>query len=993
MTGKGEVIVVDIPDGANYQAQFAEGNSRTTAPTTGWVDAPLSPRDGWYLWQRTRVVTPQPDGTLSYTEWSTFLVGSNGDAAVIFKLLPSCTVIKRSMAGVCSPATVSCQQLKIVGNNAAVPSAEKTLKFQTSAMSSPAIYSAPISVGVLDWVEFTLWNGSTLLDVQRVQVVSDSEGLEIGGRNLIPQSLYRMVNYVNGEWVAQFNKQFSLSLTYNMLRLSDSGTYTFSVYVYNETTTTAAVRVVKNGKSLIYLKFFEQGWSRLVYTFDAIADDYLYFELYNHVFQADGVFSPLVKAKKIKLEKGNIATDWTPTPEDQEAVNTVFEGKFEATDKAIAGKVSATDYNIDKVVIGQRFTAVEATTNGLVTTVSSNKTDADGKITNLQSQVEQNAGKWELEIIDRQSGDSELSSRIAANAGAIALKVSSSTYNDDKKDINAAIANVKTSADNATSAINAMNADDVFDISEKQTIRIEWDKINGIYGTYGKAIAEASKCGVNFFNLSIARDNLNGYLTTTLKLSVNENTVELGFRNALANKFGDYYAAEQAIWSDIAEAKSDKPNLALKTNQGVTGWGFITETGAENFTICKSSRGDGVEVDIDNWALLGSYQFLHFDLLNKAQIVPGKTYTVSFDLWCDMPTMFNVAFSTYTGAVNGNTEILTYGGDITQRMTALITPTKALTNEVLYLASFRNEKPLEIHIDNLTITEGTAVRAYKPATDDRLEKGMLDTGMDIFHKKMIVTTDTWEMQNNSGERTAVLDKNGQFTVGMINTELLKTTKVECYGMFDGVKMMLSSLNARGDGMLAYYYDNGQISKEDKPVFEQIMVGNRLQTRIVGVKTIWYNRDGTVNYVIGIDGQPDTPPPPVQITYAWTYKPFICFACDPEAFFLSGENYKRMQDIGSILAVQFMPGYKTASRVSMSICSSNSTGYNDTIVRENLTGFTKEYVGDRSIFFTGIIFVDDTAICVDVAEKRYQRRYMRYVNGSNQMGVQVINWQE
>lgn len=93
-----------------------------------------------------------------------------------------------------------------------------------------------------------------------------------------------------------------------------------------------AIRVADSQGTLKYLEPNEEvfgAFHKHVWTFDLREDGKLpIIQLYNHIFRKDKdgniKFNKRVEARYIKLERGTIATDWTPAPEDvAESVNTV----------------------------------------------------------------------------------------------------------------------------------------------------------------------------------------------------------------------------------------------------------------------------------------------------------------------------------------------------------------------------------------------------------------------------------------------------------------------------------------------------------------------------------------------------------------------------------------------------------------------------------------------------------------------------------------------
>ena len=100
--------------------------------------------------------------------------GPNGEPAVVYSVRPSADVIVKDKTGTFTPASISCQKLKQIGNSAPYVTTEKTLKYQLSD-GNLTDYTGAVSVGSATWIEFTLYEGSTVLDRERVPVIVDGK--------------------------------------------------------------------------------------------------------------------------------------------------------------------------------------------------------------------------------------------------------------------------------------------------------------------------------------------------------------------------------------------------------------------------------------------------------------------------------------------------------------------------------------------------------------------------------------------------------------------------------------------------------------------------------------------------------------------------------------------------------------------------------------------------------------------------------------------------
>jgi hypothetical protein len=100
---------------------------------------------------------------------------SDGPPATKYELLPSTPMIVKNDEGAYLPATITCGQQVVVGNNPPVAS-NKTIKYITSANATETVYTGAITVA-WDWIKFRLYDNSMVLsfDTEWVYVVSDGK--------------------------------------------------------------------------------------------------------------------------------------------------------------------------------------------------------------------------------------------------------------------------------------------------------------------------------------------------------------------------------------------------------------------------------------------------------------------------------------------------------------------------------------------------------------------------------------------------------------------------------------------------------------------------------------------------------------------------------------------------------------------------------------------------------------------------------------------------
>lgn len=107
-------------------------------------------------------------------------------------------------------------------------------------------------------------------------------------------------------------------------------------------------------------------------------------------------------------------------------------------------------------------------------------------------------------------------------------------------------------------------------------------------------------------------------------------------------------------------------------------------------------------------------------------------------------------------------------------------------------------------ISNLKVEFGDTETAWTSRTDD-LETAMVETGIDISHRKIVAKADNFEIRNNNGQVTASVNEKGELASNSVfcrNTD--ETTMA--------ATPYLTTLNRNGNGFLEFYYpltdDNG-----------------------------------------------------------------------------------------------------------------------------------------------------------------------------------------
>lgn len=165
--------------------------------------------------------------------------GNDGAAAVMYSLQPSVNNIVRRFDGTLSSASLTCSVYKTTGDLIYALTSEKTLKYQrlpnetwtTIAHTS----GTSAAVDVLEdttAIVFALYDeNGNLLDRERVPVLSDASDLAIGGTNML-----RNTNQGKKNWSATI---YPSEQAPNAIIVSDMGVYPFGVAFTNTNTPTS----------------------------------------------------------------------------------------------------------------------------------------------------------------------------------------------------------------------------------------------------------------------------------------------------------------------------------------------------------------------------------------------------------------------------------------------------------------------------------------------------------------------------------------------------------------------------------------------------------------------------------------------------------------------------------------------------------------------------------------------------------------------------------
>lgn len=317
-------------DGKTTYVHFAYANS-----ADGVKDFSTTPFAGAkYLGTCTDFDNPDPTTPSSY-QWSEY----KGSDAVIYEIEPSVREVKRSMSGELSESSVTCAVYKTVGNESRVLSADHTLTYlrlpdgATGTLSRTNGVSSAVSIlDDTETVVFALYNSPTqldeahLFDRERVLVLSDASDIEIGGTNLLRNSAAtiertytdygdhyfvlpdRTIHMEQGKVYtisAQTNAEFIDPSKHSNVNGGVLGDWVSLWIVSPSDVTENRVNELVTGTDMT-----SDGSKGHTFKWTKPTGDYVL----RVNFYAPGTWW----VRKIMIERGNVATSWSPSPEDMD---------------------------------------------------------------------------------------------------------------------------------------------------------------------------------------------------------------------------------------------------------------------------------------------------------------------------------------------------------------------------------------------------------------------------------------------------------------------------------------------------------------------------------------------------------------------------------------------------------------------------------------------------------------------------------------------------
>ncbi len=240
--------------------------------------------------------------------------GQTGTAAVVYSIEPSVSNITKSMTGALSTTSITCNVYKTTGNTSRAATSDHTLYYQRIPdMSAPAtLVRVTGTVAIQSTTEAVIFElrdaSGAVLDRERVPVIADASDMEMGGRNLLLKSGVEHSNtsYPTAIYDLTVKPKTGETFTITLWGLLAAAKTEFRVFNTNGNNPLATLKKVSEG---VYQATFK--WNNGENGSYPVSDPKTI-----HIYPFLSTQSGTSTINRIKLERGNVPTDWTPAPED-----------------------------------------------------------------------------------------------------------------------------------------------------------------------------------------------------------------------------------------------------------------------------------------------------------------------------------------------------------------------------------------------------------------------------------------------------------------------------------------------------------------------------------------------------------------------------------------------------------------------------------------------------------------------------------------------------
>ena len=661
----------------------------------------------------------------------------------------------------------------------------------------------------LNQVGEDLGNAKTDLQKQLDEARAELDGLEVGGRNLILQS-NNFDDYVSGK-TRRKNEYEGAKAEYELLRDG-----------YTRITTTGGSSALK--LVIRYFELREYMNEDLVLSYDlknnseknvlishnALSDKgYITYPakyegrvvekikpISNYTqlnLRAETSSDDLdISIRNLKVERGNIATDWTPAPEDTEQKITNINQSITNIEGELSSKVEQTEVDALKGTVERQGTLLTQT-------------------------AEEVSSKAEKSVVDTLTGRvANTESSVTQNAEEIAKKLTKSVYDSDKEVTDAKItqwSNLSTeTAEGLEQTISRLSTAegkvtkaqaDIKANADEIALKAAQSELNSVTGRVSTAESQLSIQAGEISSIVGKVDGNTKSISSVLQDTKSIKSTIASIEKDLVSQGSEIDQALDSITNKVWRTDIDNiivggtnlaPNTNFESTKYVQGdWGTW---GPANIRDLIQAEGYLLTLtDNPNNSSSGTFG-LSTPILNK-EVVKGKKYTVSFKVNprkglekpFDYMYLMNVDGVVKDDGSTGNSSLpntkvinegeLRYGTYPVVRHELTFTANFSGRARILIGYTFTPGEYTYMYIKDIKVEEGTKATAYSQAPSDFLQMSGLE-----------ITPDYWQLGSTriDGESVSSVLRGSPDSIDAIVSEMNLTGNLNVKGQIETIAM-------------------------------------------------------------------------------------------------------------------------------------------------------------------------------------------------------------
>jgi len=533
---------------------------------------------------------------------------------------------------------------------------------------------------------------------------------EIGGRNLIP-------SFYSEKWI----KSSENHAVVDEYTLRIDGNARSDIYILAEPNQIYTLSLTFSGRAWLHevsedgsqawisnFRQNETAYRTLTFTTSSSVSEILF-----HVDSFSGQTDYPYYVKNVQLEKGTIATDWTPAPEDTDYKLQSLSNKFEVTAESIIADLNAYQETADgqfsnlntriETVAGQQTRQYQELTGKLNNKLENSDLNGYATESFVTTQITESAGSIEAQI---SSLETEVSSKLEqsdlANYATEQQLNNGLSGKADVSDLNAYATNDDLAnglSDKADLTLLTNYVEETTYNQDKSGFENRVSAIETNYVTDGTLSTELS----NYVQETVYQQDKNGFISRISSVEETADDLIISYQNV--RETAQLY--ERVIGSSENEINDSVSRIVASS-------GIIqTEVSSMDFggrNLIRNS--DTVYSSTSNNMYTQGYNL---------GMVEGKKYTYSFDIRSDIPTVLNRVFLN-----NGLSSIDTLLSNVPineewQRLSFTFTYNGKLYNGHQIYPHFYPESGTNdtTYVKNQQLERGSVATDWTPAPEDQ----------------------------------------------------------------------------------------------------------------------------------------------------------------------------------------------------------------------------------------------------------------------------------